>query len=523
MPSGSGTLEDRPRTAPAHPAAHSGRIAPAVCGVLAAAVALAQSELLAGIIPGAPSLVLAVGARIVALVPPPVRDFAVAVFGTADKPALLVGIVVLSAAAGAGLGVAAARRFWVGRVGFAVFGLLGAAAGLHDPQASGATGAVCAAVSALTGIGTLRWLLNAATAEAVAEGRRRFLTLASAAFAVALVEAMSGRALLHQRVITRAQRAAVRLPAAARPLPPLPASVRLDAPGLSPLVTPNADFYRIDTALVVPQVDLTGWSLTIDGMVDRPLSLRYDDQLGMDLVEADVTLCCVSNDVGGALVGNARWLGVPLAQLLERVGVQPGADQIVGHAVDGWTAGFPTEIGRDGRNALVAIGMNGEPLPAEHGFPARLVVPGLYGYVSATKWLSRIRLVTWEGFDGYWIPRGWSKEGPVKTQSRIDSPTVEAAIPTGPAVIAGVAWAQHRGIRRVEVQIDDGLWREARLAGELHVDTWRQWVMEWNATPGRHRLRVRATDGDGRTQTGVPTPAIPDGATGYHTIAVTVM
>ncbi|MGH8910222.1 MAG: molybdopterin-dependent oxidoreductase [Egibacteraceae bacterium] len=498
------------------------RLAPAVSGGLAAVVALAVSEFLAGLLPPVPSLVLAVGAGVIDLVPLPVKNAAVAVFGTADKPALLVGIVMLSALAGAGLGVAAGRRPWVGIVGFIAFGLLGAAAGLSDPQASGAASVVSATLSTLAGVATLRRLQGAAPVEATMRGRRRFLALAGAVSAGALAAVTSGRALLGRRAMTLAQRAAVRLPVVSRTLPLPAVSTSLTVPGLPALVTSNADFYRIDTALSAPRVDLVSWRLDIDGMVDRPLSLRYDDLLGMNLVEADITLCCVSNEVGGDLVGNARWLGVPLAQLLERVGVQPGADQIVGHSVDGWTAGFPTQAGRDGRAALVAVGMNGEPLPIVHGFPARLVVPGLYGYVSATKWLSRIQLTTWEGFDGYWVPRGWSKEGPIKTQSRIDVPAGYARIAAGPTAIAGVAWAQHRGIRRVEVQVDDRPWRDARLAGELHADTWRQWVLEWDATPGTHRIRVRATDATGQTQTGAITPIAPNGATGYHTIRVTV-
>jgi DMSO/TMAO reductase YedYZ molybdopterin-dependent catalytic subunit len=496
--------------------------APATCGILAAATALALSELLAGFLPSVPSLVLAVGAGVIDLAPSPLKNVAVAVFGTADKPALLAGVVILSGIAGAGLGIAAARRFSIGIAGFTLFGLLGAAAGLFDPQASAFAGIASATLSTLAGTWVLRQLLNAIPTQGTRDERRRFLALAGVTSSLALIGVVSGRWLFQGRALTLAQREAVRLPRANRILPSPEASTSLDVPGLFDIVTPNAQFYRIDTALSVPQVDLTQWRLSINGMVDRPTSFSFDDLLGMDLIEADITLCCVSNEVGGDLIGNARWLGVPLAHLLDRVGVQPGAAQIVGHSVDGWTGGFPTEAARDGRNALVAIGMNGEPLPVEHGFPARLVVPGLYGYVSATKWLSRIQLVTWEGFDGYWIVRGWSKEGPIKTQSRIDVPKANAVVTAGPTAIAGVAWAQHRGIQRVEVQIDDRPWREARLAGELHVDTWRQWVFAWHATPGTHRIRVRATDATGETQTGVITPSAPSGATGYHTIRVTV-
>jgi DMSO/TMAO reductase YedYZ molybdopterin-dependent catalytic subunit len=314
----------------------------------------------------------------------------------------------------------------------------------------------------------------------------------------------------------------LRLPAAAKPAPPVPAGGDLGIDGLSPYLTPNADFYRIDTALQVPQVDVADWRLSITGMVDRPLTFTFGDLLREDLVEADITLACVSNEVGGDLVGNARWLGVRLDRLLERAGVQDGATQLVGRAVDGFTVGFPTELARDGRDALVAIGMNGEPLPVEHGFPARLVVPGLYGYVSATKWLSEIELTTLDAFDAYWIPRGWAKEAPIKTQSRIDVPAPLSPVSPGRRAIAGVAWAQTRGIEAVEVQIDGGEWTPARLADDTGPDTWRQWVLDWDATPGQHTLRVRATDGTGELQTEERAEPIPDGASGWHAVQVRV-
>jgi DMSO/TMAO reductase YedYZ molybdopterin-dependent catalytic subunit len=293
-------------------------------------------------------------------------------------------------------------------------------------------------------------------------------------------------------------------------------------PGLSQQYTPNDDFYRIDTTLSPPRVNLDGWVLRVDGMVERPLALDYDGLLGEALVEADERLVCVSNEVGGRLVGNARWLGVPLAHLLARAGVHPEATQVVGRSVDGWTAGFPTSVALDGRAALVAVGMNGEPLPAAHGFPARLVVPGLYGYVSATKWLAELELATWDDFDAYWIVRGWSKEGPIKLQSRIDVPRNRAALRAGRHAIGGVAWAPTRGIAGVEVRIDGGEWRAARLADEVHADTWRQWVYDWDAAPGRHDLSVRAVDGHGAVQTERRRPPQPDGATGHHTVRVTV-
>jgi DMSO/TMAO reductase YedYZ molybdopterin-dependent catalytic subunit len=292
--------------------------------------------------------------------------------------------------------------------------------------------------------------------------------------------------------------------------------------GISPLVTPNADFYRIDTRIVVPQVDPDGWTLRITGMVEREVELSLDDLLAMDRMDKYVTLSCVSNEVGGRLVGNARWSGVPLADLLDLARPHRDASQIVGRSVDGWTAGFPTEVATDGRPSMVAVAMNGEPLPVKHGFPARLVVPGLYGYVSATKWLAEIELTTWDAVDGYWIPRGWAKEGPIKTQSRIDVPRADTSVPAGPTPIAGVAWAPTRGIEQVEVRVDDGPWQPARLSGALSANTWVQWLLSWDATPGRHQIEVRATDGTGETQTAEAAPPAPSGATGHDTISVEV-
>jgi len=292
------------------------------------------------------------------------------------------------------------------------------------------------------------------------------------------------------------------------------------APGAVPIITPNKDFYRIDTAITVPRVALTDWTLTIKGMVNQELVLTFDDLLRFDLIERHVTLSCVSNQVGGDLVGNAKWLGIPISKLLDLADVQEGATQIVARSVDNFDVGFPTEAAYDGREALLAIGMNDEPLPFEHGFPARFVVAGLYGYVSATKWLSEIELTTWEGFDGYWIPRGWAKEGPIKTQSRIDVPRL--TVDPGDQVIAGIAWAPNIGIEKVEVRIDGGTWTKATLAESIGNDSWHQWYMPWKAETGQHLLEVRATDRGGHTQVEEIAPMAPDGATGYHTVRARV-
>ena len=288
-------------------------------------------------------------------------------------------------------------------------------------------------------------------------------------------------------------------------------------------MTPNEQFYRIDTALLVPRPDIDTWRLRVIGMVDRELELTYDELVAMPLVEQYVTIACVSNEVGGNLVGNALWRGVRLKELLEQAGAQPDATQIVGRAVDGFTVGFPTGYAlADDREPLVAVGMNGEPLPVDHGFPARLIVPGLFGYVSATKWLTEIELTTWDGFDAYWVPLGWSKEGPILTQSRIDVPRHGTRLDAGTVTIAGVAWAPDRGVSAVEVQVDDDGWTPATISAPISDATWVQFGHAWEATPGDHRLRVRATDGNGEVQTDQRTEPAPDGARGHHAIEVSI-
>ena len=503
------------------PSVRSSRGADAVAGVVATAVALGGTELLAGLLPRAASPVLAVGDAVVDIVPAWLKNAAIAVFGQSDKTALLIGMFVVFALVGAGLGALARRRFAVAAGTFVLVGVVGVAAAAGDPRASVAISGLAIAGGVGAGLVFLRWLLRQAPDRSSAGmSRRRFLRLAAVGGLAALTAAGSGR-WLRGRSVAAASRNELVLPNPAATAPALAGGNDLGVPGMDPFVTPNRDFYRIDTALSVPRVDVKTWRLAVTGMVDRPLDLSFDDLVDLGLEERWVTLCCVSNEVGGDLVGNAKWSGVRLRDVLELAGAQVAATQIVGRSVDGWTAGFPTSVALDGRNALVAVAMNGEPLPLEHGFPARLVVPGLYGYVSATKWLSEIELTTWEAFDAYWVPRGWSKEGPIKTQSRIDVPQL-GAVDAGRVAVAGVAWAQQRGISKVEVQVDDGAWSEARLATVPNVDTWRQWSWDWDATPGDHVLQVRATDSDGQTQVAQRRPVMPDGATGYHRISVQV-
>ncbi|WP_160050393.1 MULTISPECIES: molybdopterin-dependent oxidoreductase [unclassified Nocardiopsis] len=522
----------------------------AVAGLVAATAALAAAEVVAvAMSRPASTPLLAVGDAVVDLAPPPLKQFAVDTFGTADKPALLIGAAVLLAAAAALIGAAAARRTSAGPAGVAAFTAVGLAAVLTRPG-SGTPDALPTLAGAAACVGVLLWLLRAArprgTPSAVpptatdpggASGptdpggfdRRRFVLLAGAAAAVSAGAGAGARALAASGPGSGLTPANAVLPTPRDRAAPLPEGVDLELVGLTPFFTPNADFYRIDTALSVPRVDASAWSLRIHGLgVARERVLTYTDLLDHpELRERDITLACVSNPVGGSYVGNARWTGVPLATLLAEAGVRSPADggpadQLVSRSDDGMTIGTPVADVMDGREALLAVGMNGHPLPHEHGFPVRMVVPGLYGYVSACKWITEIELTTFDAFDAYWVPRGWSARGPVKTQSRVDTPRDGADLAPGRITVAGVAWAQNTGVDRVEVRVGDGPWARARLAEEDTADTWRQWVLDWDAEPGEYTLAVRATDREGRTQTADRTPVAPDGATGHHTVTVTV-
>ncbi|WP_069164263.1 molybdopterin-dependent oxidoreductase [Nocardia altamirensis] len=352
--------------------------------------------------------------------------------------------------------------------------------------------------------------------------RRRVLQGLVIAGGLAIVTGTAGRLLGVSRRDVSGERAAVELPQPVAPETPIAPGADLQVPGLTPYLTPSSDFYRIDTALIVPQVSKDSWSLRIHGMVDREIRLTWADLEHRAVEEHLVTLACVSNPVGGDLIGNARWLGYRLDALLAEAGPHPDADMVLSHSTDGWTAGTPLAALTDGRDALLAVGMNGEPLPVTHGYPARLVVPGLYGYVSATKWVTELEVTRFDRATAYWTRRGWSALGPIKTGTRIDTPRPRGRIKQGRTTIAGVAWAQHRGIRAVEVQIDNGNWQPARLADELSIDTWRQWVFDWDATPGPHTIRARSTDATGEVQTAERRDVVPDGATGHPTVTFQV-
>ncbi|MEX0754630.1 MAG: molybdopterin-dependent oxidoreductase [Actinomycetota bacterium] len=507
----------------------------ATIGFLTVAIALGVAELIAAFVGESASPVIAVGGVAVDATPEWLKSFAIRTFGEQDKLVLTAGIVLVLAVAAVALGIGAVRRRAIGYTGVAVFAAIGIASALSRPAAS-PWDVLPVVLGAAAGAYALSRLLEANDASAAAAGpemptaqreianpdRRRFLLTSLAVGGVAVLAGGAGRALVGRRFDVEASRASVRLPAPSSPAGPLPAGSDIGVGDMQPFVTPNTDFYRVDTALIVPKLPADEWTLKVHGMVDRPLELTYEQLLARPMIERDVTLTCVSNEIGGPYVGNARWIGAPLADLLEEAGIRPDSTQLVSTSIDGMTIGTPVDAVLDGRDAMLAIGMNGEPLPPEHGFPVRMVVPGLYGYVSATKWLIDLEASTFEAFDPYWVRRGWAEEAPIETMSRIDTPRPLASVPAGSLAIGGVAWAQHVGIDRVEVRVDQGDWQQARLAEVPSIDTWRQWSYAWDATPGNHTLEARAIDGDGQTQTSERSEPFPDGATGWHSVVVTV-
>lgn len=510
----------------------------AAAGLASAAAVLAIAEVIAVFAGASTSPLFAVGSLVIDLAPPGVKDLVIQLFGTGDKAALLtiLGVVVAVLAALAGLLEWRRTPF-----GVALLVLVSGVAVLAVTTRSGA-GALSGlptVVGMIAGALLLRMLAQrlrawqATTARTAAPtqtapgaariDRRRFLVATGVTAVGAVVAGVVARSMNAAASAVTAAREAITLPAAATPAPAAPAGAELGLDGLASYITPNADFYRIDTALQVPSVDASTWSLKITGMVEQEIELSWNDLVALPLEEHPVTLACVSNEVGGDLIGNALWLGYPIRELLASARPLPGADMVLSRSIDGFTAGTPLEVLQDpDRVGILAVGMNGEPLPVEHGFPVRVVVAGLYGYVSATKWATELQLTTFDESEGYWTPRGWSALGPIKTESRIDVPRVGASIAAGTVPIAGVAWAQHTGVEKVEVRVDDGPWADARLADTAGIDTWVQWVYEWDATPGDHTVAVRATDRSGYTQTSDEAPPAPDGASGWHTRTLTV-
>ncbi|UOY00811.1 molybdopterin-dependent oxidoreductase [Blastococcus sp. PRF04-17] len=497
-------------------------------GLLAAAVALGLAELVAAFVGPNSSPVIAVGDAAITLTPESVKSFAIETFGENDKIALVVGTLVVIAVYAAVLGLLGLRRRRLGVAGVALFGLIGALAAITRP-AGGVLDTLPSLIGAAAGIVALLALLSplAANAPAVGSGedgldRRRLLLTGGVALAVAAAAGGGGRLLL-RRFEVAGERADLRLPTPASRAPALPAGADLsgEVDGLTPLFTSNRDFYRVDTAITVPQIRPGDYRLELAGMFDAPRSFTLEDLLGRDdVIERDVTLTCVSNEVGGKLAGTARWTGIPLGAFLRENGIRSSSDQLVCRDVNGMTIGTPTRSALEVADAMLAFGMNGEPLPIEHGFPVRMLIPGLYGYVSACKWLTRIEATTYDAFDAYWVERDWAAEGPIKLASRIDTPAPLREFPAGRRAIAGVAWAQTRGIARVEVRVDDEEWTPAELSPEVDADLWRQWVLPYDFRPGRHSIAVRATSADGEVQTEERTTPFPSGSSGWHTVQV---
>ncbi|GAA4997706.1 sulfite oxidase [Yinghuangia aomiensis] len=516
--------------------------AAALNGLVAGGLAVAAAEFTAAFVRREAAPLVTVGQSVIDRTPRGLKEWAIRQFGTDDKLVLRIGVGVLLAVFAAVIGVVARRWLWAGLLGVGILGVVTVAAALSRP-AEKDTDVVPALVGAAVGAVALVMLTRPGvvfgrrtetapadgeseaaatpTVPVVATGPRR-RTLVGGAIGAGVVLAGVGRWLQDVRFDVSKSRSRVVLPPPAAPAPKPPASTELGIPDLSTHITPNRDFYRIDTALVVPEIRAEDWKLRIHGKVDREIEIDFAQLTARPTIERDITLCCVSNDVGGPYIGTARWQGIPLADLLREAGVHPDADQLVSRSSDGMTIGTPTAVVMDGRDAMLAVGMNGEPLPIVHGFPVRMVVPGLYGYVSACKWIVEIEATTFADYDAYWVPRGWAAQGPVKTESRIDTPRNMAKVPRGRIPVAGVAWAQHKGIAAVEVQIDDEPWQQAELAAEDTVDTWRQFVWYWDAKPGPHRIRIRATDKTGYVQTDEEVGVGPDGATGWHTISMTV-
>ncbi len=490
----------------------------AAYGVLATLAGLGLAHLVASLTDADTSPVLAVGSAVIDLTPTPMKEWAIRTFGDADKLILvgsvLAGVLVLAAVAG----LLARRRTRYGAGLLVALVGIAAAAVMTRPEAS-VIDLVPSGVAAVGAVVALAWLSHERVGAPASGGRRGVLIGVGVLSAVAVAGGVGGQ--LINRLRLRPED--VTLPDAADAAGALPRGLDSQVPGITPFRTENDDFYRVDTRLDTPVVSSDDWTLTIDGDVEREVTLTFEDLLAMPMIERDITLTCVSNSVGGPYVGGARWLGVPLQDVLDLAGVGDRADQLLSTDFDGMTISTPLSLATDGRDAMICVGMNGEQLPREHGFPVRMVVPGLYGFISATKWLTRLTLTTYADQESYWTQRGWATDAPIKISARIDTPKALAELDAGDVVIGGVAWAQERGgIQKVQVQIDGGPWTDANLGPDGGDDYWRQWFFRWSADGGSHRISARAVSGDGEPQTAARAEPFPDGASGLHELIVTV-
>lgn len=493
-------------------------------GPLATLTGVSVGHFIAALNSGWASPVVSLGNRIIDYVPSEVKSLVIRLFGTKDKLVLIASILIVVLV----ISIFVGRVYIMGktRMAYAVIALMSiAAAGAALPDArSGLLSITPAFFSGAVSIYALRWLGQQSEARddsTVILSRRDLLKSIGIIGAVSIA-ATGAAKLLAQKASVQVERIKIALPKPLKFLARPSLDPALSTPGLSTFFTPNEEFYRIDTSLVIPNISVDSWTLEIVGMVDNPLTFTYEELSAREIIELDCTIACVSNEIGGELVGNARWLGVRLDDLIREASPTAEADQIMGYSQDGFAAGFPLAT-LDGRDAMIALGMNGEVLPLAHGFPARIIVPGLYGYVSATKWLTRIELTRFDKKHGYWISRGWSERAPIKTQSRIDTPIHGSELPTGTLAIAGVAWAPIRGISKVEIRINNQSWRTATLGPDFAKTTWRQWWIDWSPVKGIHEISVRATDGNGELQSNEYVPIEPNGAEGWHTIRVQVL
>ncbi|MED5814774.1 molybdopterin-dependent oxidoreductase [Mycolicibacterium sp. 050232] len=500
-------------------------------GIAAAAVSLGVAALIAIPFPPQADPRGAVGSAIVDLTPVPVKEFVIQALGGLDKLFLAVVVLVVIAAIAALAATYETRRRPVGSAIFVAAGLLGCAAVLTRPDAT-LSDVVPTVVGTAAGVTVLRVLAlrlwsapddaDAGDGDGVDVTRRMWLTTGGLlGFGVA--SGLLGVVIDRLTSSVAAERDTLAIPRPRVPAPPIPTGVQPKDVALPSFITDGADFYRVDIALSVPQLSRDEWRLRIHGMVDREITYSFADLDRFEVIEKAVTLTCVSNPVGGEYISTGMWTGYRLADLLAATGVSPDADMLLSKSVDGFTVGTPVEVLADGRDAMLAIGLNGQPLPVEHGYPARLVMAGLYGYVSATKWVTDLELTRFDRAQAYWTRQGWAPRAPIKTESRIDVPRRGQQVPVGSTTFGGIAWAQNRGVRGVEVRIDDGPWQPAQLGDAYTNETWRLWSFGWrSSSPGRHTITVRATDNSGAVQTSDEAPTVPDGATGWHSVDFTV-
>ena len=494
----------------------------ALAGALSGLAGLAVSYLVTHLVGGDEAPVAAVAEQVIRLAPGGLSEQAISVVGHADKPILVVGVIAVVTVLSALIGVAARRSpvgLWLPASAYAVLAAVGLAAVLAQPapHIPGVVGVVAGYAAWLMVFALLTRPLGESAGRPLDDAsRRRFLLGSGLVVGGTVIATYAGRVVGRHRREVEAARRLLRLEGVTQPR--VDPAYDLEVPHQPPWLTPVADFYRIDTAIVPPAVAPADWRLRIHGMVDHPVELSFDDLLQRQFTENWMTLNCVSNTVGGDLIGNAWWSGVRIAPLLAEAGVHPDADGVLQKSSDGWTCLTPIEVLTDDRDAMLAVAQNGEPLTVEHGFPVRMIVPGLYGYVSATKWVVDLEVTRFDDAQGYWTDKGWSAHGPVKLASRIDVPRGGDTVGRGDVTIAGTAWQQHTGIRAVEISLDGGAWRPADLARVPGLDTWVQWRASVRLDKGDHQVRVRATSDAGDVQTSVRADPVPDGATGWHTV-----